>query len=159
MARAYRIGRLAALTAFTVWIEWQVTAWRLDNQRPRCVQAMVGRLGQPSQEVAPLALDRDVRFVPIPALPNGPVAPLALPLPHGFMGQAEAPLEKQCRQVPSAQLVAEAPQDGQADDNSGLLEMVERVPVRSFHPRLQVRQRKQRWPHSVRSGRSAVAAD
>jgi hypothetical protein len=84
---------------------------------------------------------------------------LVLPLPYGFMRKAEAPLEKHFGEVPQAQLGAEAPQDDQADYVCRILQPIEGCPSPLVKPPLTVRQRKRRYPNSVRSERSVVAVD
>jgi len=53
---------------------------------------------------------------------------LALPVPHGFMGEHEATLEKHRRPVPQTQLRAEAPQDAETDHIGWILQPMEGRP-------------------------------
>jgi hypothetical protein len=90
-----------------------------------CVNQVAISGNRPVQ-VTPRSLDCDLRFIDIPALAHGTMAPLAqrvtqerspfrLPVPHSFMRNDEPPREKHLCQVPSAHLVAEASQDHQTD--------------------------------------------
>jgi hypothetical protein len=92
-----------------------------------------------SVKIAPLTLDFEMCFVHLPALPPSPMAPLAqgvaeewsqlaLPVAYRFMRKADPPLEKHFCQVPEAQLVAEAPEDDEADHIRRILEPIEQHP-------------------------------
>jgi hypothetical protein len=87
-------------------------------------------------KVLPLALDTNIGFVHIPAVTDLTVTPLAkrlteerrelaFPLPRGFMGNDDAPLEKHLRQIPQTQLIPKAPQDNQTDHIGRILQPVE----------------------------------
>jgi hypothetical protein len=81
--------------------------------------------------ILPLALHTHVGFVYLPTFPHGPRALLAegldqhggsrrLPITHGFMSSDKLLPKKHLRQVPQAQLVAEAPRHHQADHIGGI---------------------------------------
>jgi hypothetical protein len=93
------------------------------RQVPRVAEPRMDEMAVPvdgTLQIAPASLDSDIRLVYILAVPDNATTSLAqrltqergqlhLPIPHSFMRKNDAPLEKYLRQIPQAQLVAEAP--------------------------------------------------
>ena len=90
-------------------------------------------------QIAPAAADFDVRFVQVPGAPRLPATSgpetitdhgrkAELPCPDCFIADLESPLEEEFSHVTKAELVAQAPEDGEQHDVGRELEIVEGRP-------------------------------